>query len=69
MINTWTITASLTGDSFYENAFFVGAVAPTEADYVSELELIVIDLSGVTGLSGFSYKKIATNTLEKCRRL
>jgi hypothetical protein len=49
--NSWTLTASLTGETFYENAFFVGATAPTESDYVTEL----YNLSGTTNLSGATF--------------
>lgn len=46
--NSWSIIASLTGNTFYENTFFSGSSAPTELDYVSEL----YNLTGTTELSG-----------------
>lgn len=56
--STWTLTAQLTGETFYENTFFTGEVQSgntisslSENDYVNE----IYNLSGTTELSGVTF--------------
>jgi hypothetical protein len=57
-INTWTLIAQLTGETFYENAFFTGQISSgviisslTETEYLNE----IYNLSGTTELSGITF--------------
>ena len=49
--NSWTLIASLTGETFYESNFFSGSTAPMEIDYVNE----IYNLSGTTELNQISF--------------
>jgi len=59
--NTWTLTASLTGETFHTYIFPTtsGTTAITEADYINEL----YNLSGTTELSGVTFVYVSGETL------
>lgn len=59
--NSWTLTAALTGETFYTNTFFTatGTTAPSESDYVTE----IYNLSGTTELTGITFTYVSGDTL------